>query len=105
MIQITQKEYEELLDAQAKLTALESGGVDNWEWYSEAVKYYLAEKEKKEELAGLLSDLEDVLCDHIEEPAGRGCGYGLTDDGSAEIKAIMVKAFELGKEHAKELAG
>ena len=30
---ISKEEYEELLDRDRKLTALENGGVDNWEWY------------------------------------------------------------------------
>lgn len=35
---ISIKEYEELLEAQKMLDALEGAGVDNWEGYSEAMK-------------------------------------------------------------------
>ena len=45
MITITVKEYEELLDQQAKLNALESTGVDNWDGYDEAMGIYNSEKE------------------------------------------------------------
>ena len=33
-------EYEELLDDSLSLTGLQNNGVDNWEWYSEAVADY-----------------------------------------------------------------
>ena len=34
---ISQEEYEELLERDRILSALETGGVDNWEWYSESL--------------------------------------------------------------------
>lgn len=34
---ISKEEYEELLDRDRTLTALENGGVDNWEWYDVAM--------------------------------------------------------------------
>lgn len=38
---ISKKEYEELLNRDRKLSALEAGGVDNWEWYGDSlVQYY-----------------------------------------------------------------
>lgn len=33
-------EYEELLDDSLFLNCLQNNGVDNWEWYSEAVEEY-----------------------------------------------------------------
>jgi len=33
-------EYEELLDDSLFLTCLQNNGVDNWDWYSEAVEEY-----------------------------------------------------------------
>ncbi len=32
------KRYKDLLRAEAKLTALERGGVDNWDWYSASLE-------------------------------------------------------------------
>ena len=46
-IQITEKEYEILIDSQMKLQALENGGVDNWEWYSDSLEEYNNAKERK----------------------------------------------------------
>lgn len=40
-VKISIKELQELLEAEAKLNALECGGVDNWEWYGEAFSNYL----------------------------------------------------------------
>lgn len=37
-VTISKKEYESLLDDEKKLRALEAGGVDNWEWYSESLE-------------------------------------------------------------------
>lgn len=37
-----------LEDDSDKLAALENGGVDNWEWYSESLQEYWKEKEDEE---------------------------------------------------------
>jgi hypothetical protein len=42
-ITISKDKYEELIKDQAKLRALEAGGVDNWEWYGESLKDYFKE--------------------------------------------------------------
>lgn len=36
-VTISKKEYFDLLMAQEKLTRLENGGVDNWDWYGESL--------------------------------------------------------------------
>lgn len=42
---ISKEEYEELLNRDRKLTALENGGVDNWEWYEESLAQFYADDE------------------------------------------------------------
>jgi hypothetical protein len=42
---ISKEEYKELLDRDRKLSALEAGGVDNWQWYGESLEQYYNEKE------------------------------------------------------------
>lgn len=37
---ISKEEYEDLLDRDRKLSALEAGGVDNWKWYSDSLAQY-----------------------------------------------------------------
>ena len=45
-VEISKREYEDLLDSARLLRCLESSGVDNWEWYDEAMKeYHLGEDE------------------------------------------------------------
>ena len=42
---ISKEEYDELLDRDRKLSALEAGGVDNWEWYGESLSQYYDDEE------------------------------------------------------------
>ena len=44
-IKIEQRKLLDLLEAYFKLAALESGGVDNWEWYGDSLCQYLQEDE------------------------------------------------------------
>lgn len=53
-ITITKEEHNRLRRAELFLEALEAGGVDNWDWYSEACDDFM--KSAKE--AGLLSPEE-----------------------------------------------
>ena len=46
MIEITKAEHDHLVDRDFKLTCLENGGVDNWEWYSESLEDYFAANEE-----------------------------------------------------------
>lgn len=40
---ITKEEYDSLIHRSEKLEALEQGGVDNWEWYSESLSNYFGD--------------------------------------------------------------
>ena len=44
-VKIEQRKLLALLEAYFKLAALESGGVDNWEWYGDSLCQYLEEDE------------------------------------------------------------
>ena len=44
-VKIEQRKLLNLLEAYFKLAALESGGVDNWEWYGDSLFQYLQEDE------------------------------------------------------------
>lgn len=44
-VKIEQRKLLNLLEAYFKLAALESGGVDNWEWYGDSLCQYLEEDE------------------------------------------------------------
>lgn len=43
-VTISKRVYDSLLDSEAMLTALEDGGVDNWQWYGESLRDYWAER-------------------------------------------------------------
>ena len=74
-IKITKARLLELERAAAKLNALEAGGVDNWEWYDEALKDYRQTIELEEKYEDLLNDIAECLCEGIDQPAGSGCGF------------------------------
>ena len=44
-VKIEQRKLLAVLEAYFKLAALESGGVDNWEWYGDSLCQYLQEDE------------------------------------------------------------
>ena len=39
----------------------------------------------------ITEELFDIMCNenYVEEPAGCGCGYGFTEDGQAEVLAVI----------------
>lgn len=44
MITISKKRYDELVDQEEMLEALQAGGVDNWEWYGESLSEYWSKR-------------------------------------------------------------
>ena len=79
----------ELIRAEKKLRALEHGGVDNWEFYDESMKRYREEIQEEEDKENFITELLETISGHIEEPAGRGCGYGVTEEGVNEIESFI----------------
>jgi hypothetical protein len=45
-ITITKAQYNELIDDQLRLLALQQSGVDNWDWYGDAMDQYRTWKEE-----------------------------------------------------------
>lgn len=60
---LTEKELLNLLSNNIKLTALESGGVDNWEWYSESINEFLTDSCKELNKENL--ELEDLAKEEL----------------------------------------
>ena len=79
MVKIAKKRLKTLEMAEAKLNALEAGGVDNWEFYGESLKeYYLAnDLEEKREL--LFNSLEIAFGECAYEPSESGAGIAFND--------------------------
>lgn len=45
IVSLSKDEYDELLDAADRYYALRNGGVDNWEWYDNAMEDYFDAKD------------------------------------------------------------
>ena len=64
MYLVSRSDLLEMIEAQMRLAALESGGVDNWEWYGESLRDFLREdfEENKEEYIKFfnLKDEEEI---------------------------------------------
>ena len=80
MAKITDKRLKELERKEAKLNALDAGGVDNWEFYGESLKEYWATNELEEKREALLVELESVFGECAYEPSEKGAGIAFTDD-------------------------
>ena len=88
---VSEKRLKELERAEAKLNALEVGGVDNWEWYGESLKSYHAENEPEESRADLISELAYIFGECAYEPSERGAGISFTDDAHSSAMDLLAK--------------
>lgn len=93
-VKITERRLKELERAAAKLAALEAGGVDNWEWYSESLREY----RKEEQLDELLDQYTDEILEicslegEVEYPAGRECGHSiLLGQAEGSVRGMLYK--------------
>ena len=77
-MEIKSEEYEAMQRKIAKLDALESGGVDNWDGYDSSICDWRAENEVEEALDLMIEYINDTLVEaKIDEPAGTGAGYSI----------------------------
>lgn len=103
MASITDERLKELEDAEEKLNALEIGGVDNWDGYDFAMEPIRRAKERYDALDTIAGEIVDEISEHVEEPAGQGCGYGVRDTAYPRIIGILNKHLaEFAKMHAEE---
>jgi len=84
-MKITQQKLIELERAQRKLLALEAGGVDNWEWYSEALKDFNREEEIDERIDALIDELQIIFGECAFEPSERGAGIAFEEDAYKQV--------------------
>lgn len=88
---LTAERIKELEKAERTLNALEAGGVDNWEGYDFALEGIRSEEQYDDFLEEVAEEIMDAISEYIEEPAGRGCGYGVQTSGYAACEAILRK--------------
>ncbi len=70
------KRLRELERAEAKLNALERGGVDNWDGYDLSLESYRAKNQLAEDRENLISELEEAFGGCAYEPSEHGAGIG-----------------------------
>ena len=63
---IDEKELKRLRDIEAQWEALEAGGVDNWEFYDEAMAPYWEMKKVEEAYEDLAHDILDVAGEGVD---------------------------------------
>ena len=86
---LSDKRLKELERAEAKLSALEAGGVDNWEWYGESLKPYHEENELEENRTDLINELSEIFGECAYEPSERGAGIAFEDEAfNAAMKLL-----------------
>ncbi len=86
---INKERLEDLLRTERKLEALEAGGVDNWEWYSESLKEFNKQEEEEERFLDLLSDIEQIFSESAYEPSERGAGVAFKDDVQHQLAELF----------------
>lgn len=97
-IEVNAKYLAELERNNRKLKALEQGGVDNWEWYSESLKHFFKEEGREEVLEDAVDSILEFLCGEasIYEPAGRGAGYTIElDKSNKDFKQLILSIINL----------
>lgn len=93
---LSNSRIKELERAEIKLRALESGGVDNWEFYDVSLSGYYRQVTFEDDISDLVYELASIILAGVHEPSKRGAGYATTDDAlkSAE-ECLMEKVHDL----------
>ena len=88
-IVMSKEEYLRLQDADEKLRLLEQGGVDNWEFYGEALDGYIPTSELYRDANDFLNEL--ALDAQIDYPAGRDAGHQIifSDEAIEKLVELM----------------
>ena len=92
---IDEKELKRLRDIEAQWEALEAGGVDNWEFYDEAMAPYWEMKKVEEAYEDLAHDILDVVGEYAYEPSERGAGFNVYPDGVDTLLELLKKRVPL----------
>lgn len=51
----------------------------------------------------IIDDVYEIISCNIEEPAGRGCGYGITEEGQALLEELFGKDRIMEQEKIKKV--
>ena len=96
-ITITKERLEELEDKEAKLQALEVGGVDNWEFYGDALEEYTknietrkARAKLKETAIKLAEEIDLLIINNQYEPSEMGAGTATREETLEDIVEMLI---------------
>lgn len=96
--ELTKERLKELLLAEEKLQCLEEAGVYDWYGYDDALKEFRKKIEIVEEICRakeiFMDGLFEALIFGIEEPAGQGCGFGLSNPCRLKIDELFSEFVE-----------
>lgn len=84
----------ELERAEAKLSALESGGVDNWEYYDDSLAGYYQQVSFEDDITNTVFELASILLAGAFEPSERGAGYATTDDALKNAEDYLLNEIQ-----------
>ena len=88
---ISADRLKELERKEAKLQALENGGVDNWQFIDEALKGYRETVERDETIEEIFNEIAEVLADGAHEPSERGAGFVFADESMSNAVALFTE--------------
>ena len=93
-ITIKKSDYDYLIDRDLELTALEKGGVDNWEWYEESLIEYRRQKEEKEfkeEIENRFNDpFSDIIDILLKGVSADETGFDFEGESISEARALLI---------------
>lgn len=96
-VKLSKSEYEKMVRQISKLSALEAGGVDNWEWYDESLKDWHKENDLNDLIFSMCDWIYDASIDaEVDYPAGRECGPSISITEEAALVAVrgIIKQYE-----------
>jgi len=90
-LKISKTRLKQLERMEAKLNALESGGVDNWDFYDDALEQYHLENEVEERICNLITALSETFGECAYEPSERGAGIAFDDKVNDIVTKVLVE--------------
>ena len=88
-IKISSDRLHALEQAEAKLGALEAGGVENWEWYGASLEAFNKSQERKDAMYECMADMEVSFLEGAYEPSERGAGRCANDTARSNAEHVL----------------
>ncbi len=96
-MEISKERLQELEDMGSKMHALEAGGVDNWNYYDDALEEYRKERdlresreEFREKAEELHEEVEMEIANNQYEPSERGAGTATRDKTQQDVVEMII---------------